>query len=215
MNKKLKTLAITIAAATTVLLAGASLSAKADTTLYRNWNSATGEHLYTSHYEWITLPTESAYWHMDSVTFTEPDTGSNVYRVYNPNSGEHLFTTSAYEKDSLVKVGWRYESIAFHSGGNTPVYRLYNPNAGIGAHLDTSSLYEKNSLVSQGWKYEGVAWYAKSAGSTTIPNVTAPSTPGSSIPPTIGNAPGTPNPNATGSNNGAPNGGYDIAPGHG
>nr|WP_125194933.1 hypothetical protein [Lactococcus termiticola] len=111
------------------------------------------------------------------MTFTEPDTGANVYRVYNPKSGEHLFTTSSYEKDSLLKIGWNYEGVPFHSGGSTPVYRLYNPKAGIGAHLNTANVNEKNTLVSQGWTYEGVAWYAKAAGSTTIPN-----TPGTTPP---------------------------------
>ncbi|GBG96272.1 hypothetical protein [Lactococcus termiticola] len=42
----------TLAVATTLLGTTAfATSAHADTTLYRNWNSATGEHLYTSHYE--------------------------------------------------------------------------------------------------------------------------------------------------------------------
>ncbi|GBG96693.1 hypothetical protein [Lactococcus termiticola] len=149
---------------TSALLASAGLSAKADTTVYRNYNTATGEHLYSSHYEWITLPTQSKAWQKDSVTFDEPDKGTNVYRIYNPKSGEHVFTSSNFEKNSLVKLGWKSEGIAFHSGGSKTVYRLYNPGAGNGAHLYTANAYEKSVLVSKGWKYEGAAWYAKASG---------------------------------------------------
>ena len=98
------------------------------------------------------------------MTFTEPTTGANIYRIYNPKSGEHLFTNSAYEKNVRVSEGWRNEGVAFHSGGNVPVYRLYNPHAGVGAHLDTANANEKKVLQSRGWKYEGVAWYALSQG---------------------------------------------------
>lgn len=152
----------------TLLSAGTVASAHADT-VYRNYNSSTGEHLYTANkYEWSQLPLESSSWQQDSVTFNAPSTGANVYRVYNPNSGEHLFTISSYEKNSLLKLGWKSEGVAFHSGGKTPVYRLYNPHAGVGAHLDTANAYEKTVLQKTGWKYEGVAWYAEGQGSVSI-----------------------------------------------
>ncbi|GBG97145.1 membrane protein [Lactococcus termiticola] len=85
--------------------------------------------------------------------------------MYNPASGEHLFTTDANEKSVLSSQGWRYESVAFHSGGKVPVYRMFNAKAGIGAHLNTANANEKQVLQSQGWKYEGIAWYATAAGS--------------------------------------------------
>lgn len=37
------------------------------------------------------------------------------YRLYNQNSGEHHYTTSAAEKNNLVKVGWKYESIGWYA----------------------------------------------------------------------------------------------------
>lgn len=141
-------------------------------TIYRNYNTVSGEHLYTSHYEWVTLANTTSDWTQDSVTFDEPATGVNIYRVYNPNSGEHLFTGSAYEASQLMKIGWRSEGVAFHSGGQIPVYRLYNPAAGIGAHLNTANSYEKSQLIKVGWRYEGVAWYALGQGATAVPQKT-------------------------------------------
>ncbi|WP_412768322.1 hypothetical protein [Lactococcus cremoris] len=33
---------------------------------------------------------------------------------------EHLYTSSAFEKDSIVKAGWKYEGISWHSGVIVP-----------------------------------------------------------------------------------------------
>ena len=49
-------------------------------------------------------------------------------------------------------MGWQ-------SGGSTPLYREYNPNAVAGAHNYTTSEGENDWLVSLGWRYEGIAWY--------------------------------------------------------
>lgn len=64
------------------------------------------------------------------------------------------------EKDSLVKVGWKYEGVGWYAPtkSNDPVYRLYNPNAGD--HHYTPNAAEKNSLVKVGWRYEGIGWYS-------------------------------------------------------
>ena len=40
-----------------------------------------------------------------------------VYRVFNRSTGEHLYTTSAGEKDVLVRKGWANEGIAWYSNG--------------------------------------------------------------------------------------------------
>lgn len=83
-----------------------------------------------------------------------------MYRLYNPNSGEHFYTAVARERDSLEKLGWRYEQIAWESprSSKTPVYRLYNPNNGD--HHYTTSAAERDWLASLGWNYEGVGWYS-------------------------------------------------------
>ncbi|MBT1167037.1 Ig-like domain-containing protein [Bifidobacterium simiarum] len=93
-----------------------------------------------------------------------------VYRVYNRNSGLHHYTTSAAEKNMLVKLGWRDENRGSSSfitvpkgtAGAKPVYREYNPNSGN--HNWTMSLGEHNTLVKLGWRDEGIAWYAPSSG---------------------------------------------------
>lgn len=88
-----------------------------------------------------------------------------MHRLYNPNSGEHFYTASAYEKDDLARIGWRYEGIGWYApktGSN--VYRLYNPNAGD--HHYTTSASERDLLVRSGWNYEGVGW--KSGGSVPL-----------------------------------------------
>jgi hypothetical protein len=65
--------------------------------------------------------------------------------------------------NSLVhQNGWKSEGVAFYSDSNSgkPVYRLYNPNAKLGAHFLTMSSYERDSLVKAGWKSEGISFYA-------------------------------------------------------
>ncbi|MEG2456800.1 MAG: hypothetical protein RSB08_03135, partial [Clostridia bacterium] len=79
-------------------------------------------------------------------------------RLYNPNNGLHHYTTSTYERDSLVKAGWKNEGTAWMSGGSVADYRLYNPNSG--EHHYTTSAAEKNNLVKVGWNYENIGWYA-------------------------------------------------------
>ncbi len=68
-------------------------------------------------------------WNYEGVNSQQPATGNAVYRLYNPNSGEHFYTLSSYERDSLVKAGWRYEQISFYSdpAKHTAIYRLFNP----------------------------------------------------------------------------------------
>ncbi len=87
----------------------------------------------------------------------------SIYRVYNPTSGEHFYTKNVSEKDSLVGLGWNYESRmtgapGVYDTGALPVYRLYNPNSGL--HHYTMSRNEGVALENAGWNYEGVAFYA-------------------------------------------------------
>jgi len=89
-----------------------------------------------------------------------------IFRLYNPNakSGSHFYTTSADEKKSLVKKGWRYEGVIgydpmakdYSASTWKFIYRCYNPNTG--EHLYVSSQSEWNTLSHAGWKYEGLAW---------------------------------------------------------
>lgn len=49
------------------------------------------------------------------------------------------------------------QTVRAASVSKSPVYRLYNPNAGD--HHYTMSEQEKNDLVGVGWILEGIAWY--------------------------------------------------------
>jgi hypothetical protein len=95
--------------------------------------------------------------------FTEnryaPRSGSPVYRLYNSIGGEHHYTLNTAERDMLISIGWNDEKIGWYSGGSTPVYRDYNPNAFANNHNYTVSLGESSSLVSLGWRAEGIGWY--------------------------------------------------------
>ncbi|RSX54333.1 Bacterial Ig-like domain (group 3) [Bifidobacterium goeldii] len=91
----------------------------------------------------------------------------DVYRLYNPNSGLHHYTTSAYERDVLVKAGWNFEGVAFKQPTKgTPVYRLYNPNNGN--HHWTASKAEYDTRVAEGWHGENIAWYQAADGDVTV-----------------------------------------------
>ncbi|PKU93108.1 Membrane-bound lytic murein transglycosylase D precursor [Bifidobacterium thermophilum] len=92
---------------------------------------------------------------------TVKSTTVTMYRLYNRYTGEHFYTSSAKERDSLVKVGWRSEGtgwVAPKSGA--PVYRLYNPYVAGGDHHYTMSTKERDTLVKAGWRSEGVGWYS-------------------------------------------------------
>lgn len=94
-----------------------------------------------------------------SAQFRITQGSQQMYRLYNPNSGEHFYTASASERDSLRRLGWRYEGMGWLAPKvGAEVYRLYNPNAGD--HHYTMSASERDSLKKAGWRYEGVGWYS-------------------------------------------------------
>ena len=126
--------------------------------MYRCYNPNSGEHFYTAsagERDQIV----SVGWRYEGIGWYAPTSGKPVYRLYNPNAGDHHYTVSVSERESLVSLGWRYEGVGWQSGGSTPLYREYNPNAVAGAHNYTSSEGENDWLVSLGWRYEGIAWY--------------------------------------------------------
>jgi hypothetical protein len=143
--------------------------------VYRMYAQPTGEHLFTMDTNevrdliWISHSSAVCIigcgypivWESENVGWYAPADGDPVYRLYNPNAGYHFFTKNVKEKNSLVKAGWRYEGIGWHSYDGQesciPVYRLYNPNAG--QHLFTTNANERDSLIKSGWTYEGIAFY--------------------------------------------------------
>ncbi|MEY8258459.1 phage tail tip lysozyme [Erysipelotrichaceae bacterium 66-17] len=84
---------------------------------------------------------------------------NEMYRLYNPYSGEHLYTLDKDERDNLVNIGWRYESIGWSAPKQGDKgYRLYNPYSG--EHLYTLDWDEVENLVPLGWRYEGIKFYS-------------------------------------------------------
>lgn len=166
-----KQLILTTAFASAVLSLGLYTSKAEAANIYRLYNVNTSEHLYTQNsYENNQLPQQSPSWLQEGIGWVAPDSGKTVYRVYNPNSGEHFYTLDSNEVKNLVSHGWRNEGVSFYSGGSIPVYRLYNPNAGIGAHHFTYNTGERDSLIKSGWRNEGIAFYASKGGSSNTSN---------------------------------------------
>ena len=154
---------------TAVLAATVAFGAKAhaDSNVYRLYNHNTGEHFYTTSLAEKNKDV-SVGWSYEGIGWVAPSKGTAVYRVYNPNSGgDHYYTKSKFEAQSLVKSGWHWDyggKPVFYSGGKTPVYVAYNPNAQSGAHNFTDSLGEENSLISADWKFKAVAFDAVAQG---------------------------------------------------
>ncbi|WP_200849523.1 calcium-binding protein [Enterococcus sp. CSURQ0835] len=127
--------------------------------LLRLYNPNTGHHHYTESGDEKGVLVSKG-WHDEGLAWRTPDKGQEVYRMYNPNNGDHHYTVNGHEKNMLVDKGWHYEGVAFQSGGDVPVYRVYNPNAKQGMHHYTLNPLERNLLVSKGWRDEGVAFQA-------------------------------------------------------
>ncbi len=132
--------------------------------VYRMYNTKTSEHLYTTGLGEYNACGTGNYrdWRAEGVGWLAPNSSSApVYRLYNPLSGDHHYTTSRAERDGLVdRHGWRYETIAFYSGGSAPLYRLYNPRLKRGQHHYTLSAAERDNLANNhGWRKEGIGFY--------------------------------------------------------
>lgn len=70
------------------------------------------EHVYNEMYQlYSAFPDEGIGWYSDD------SKTAAVYRVYNPNAyaNNHHFTTSAGERNVLVKLGWRNEGIGWYA----------------------------------------------------------------------------------------------------
>ncbi len=132
------------------------------TAVYRLYNPNSGEHFYTIDYNDVVFLVRAG-WYYEGVAWNAPVEACSVtpvYRLYSP-SGDHFYTTDYYGKEYLVGLGWTYEKVAFYSddSGQTPIYRLYNPNALQGAHFFTESASDRDYLRQLGWNYEGIGMF--------------------------------------------------------
>ncbi len=83
-----------------------------------------------------------------------------MYRLYNPNSGEHFYTKDTTERQNLIGIGWKDESVGWYAPVNIgdPVYRLYNGKGRTGEHHYTRNKEERDKLIAAGWTDEGIGW---------------------------------------------------------
>jgi hypothetical protein len=97
---------------------------------------------------------------------TSPLSTAYVYRFGNMPNNTHFWTKDTYEKDSMVRDGYRHEGLGWRVSPDPtpfPVYRLYNSS--IRQHLFTQDSWEVHILTtSAGWQTEGIAWYSTTAG---------------------------------------------------
>ena len=123
--------------------------------VYRMYSPSTGEHLLTASIEEANALL-SLGWKSEGVAFITPkESETAVFRIC---AGMHSYLTDIGELHVVTENGWRFEGIAFHSGGDVPVFRMYNPNSGD--HVFTTSETERDDLELHGWSPEGIAFYA-------------------------------------------------------
>ncbi len=130
--------------------------------IYRLYNEANQEHLYTTDASEAQALVSSGGWKDESEnSWISPDSGDPVYRLYNEAVREHLYTKDLSEVNALKNAGWtvdNQEKPLFYSGGDKPIYRVYHE--GIKRHHLTTDESEYRALVNGGWNDEQVAFYA-------------------------------------------------------
>lgn len=138
--------------------------------VYRLYKASTGVHIWTGDFQEYQQLVGFGYTYegeaFASITpinqETPPPAGKTlVYRFYIPQSFSHFWTQDLYERDRMIRAGYKYEGVASNGSTNTadkPVYRLYS--SGLTKHLYTTDLNEKNVLSNNGiWVYEGISQY--------------------------------------------------------
>jgi hypothetical protein len=96
---------------------------------------------------------------VDSVNTVVP---SRMFRAFNPGSDDHFFTTSLAEFENAIQNGFTDETtnstgfgvLPIQFSGSVPLYRLYNPSAGL--HYYTIDSAERDSLIGNGYLFEKV-----------------------------------------------------------
>ena len=137
--------------------------------VYRLYNEATSEHLWTtSLYEYNKLAAEQG-WTQEGVGWqslsADDDGAVGVYRLYNEALGVHHYTTDTHEISVMLTNGWTLDNkekplfyaYGAKSGSGAAVYRLYND--GLSQHHLTMKASERDKLVANyGWTDEAIAF---------------------------------------------------------
>lgn len=145
------------------------VSVKADSTVavYRLYNRATCEHLYTTDKNERDTLFQKHGWGYEGIGWYTSTSGTPVYRLFQPGLDHHLYTTDANEIRTLTsQYGWVSDNggnPVFYSSGEVMVYRVYNPSF-RGLHHMTTDYNEYKTLPKTGWQQEGVKFYAQKLG---------------------------------------------------
>ena len=127
--------------------------------VYRLYAASTGEHLYTTDFNEVSVLTSKYNWTYEGTAWYAPKTGVPVYRLFNAGLNNHLYTSDTNEVSVLTSEhGWVADNNGnplFYSGGTVNIYRLYNEPLN-GMHLLSTDENEYNTLPDYGWEQEGV-----------------------------------------------------------
>ncbi len=134
-----------------------------ETTLYRIFNPATGEHIFTEDANEVANATQNLGWTLDGeVSGTSAGT-KPVYRLMDLVHGVHIYSTDKNEVETLVDAGVaQLEGVQFmtvEQGENTDdYYRLSDPT-GTFPHMYSNDENEIAALVASGvYVLDGYAW---------------------------------------------------------
>ena len=132
-----------------------------ETTLYRIFNPATGEHIYTYDANEVANATQNLGWSLDGTVSGTTAGTKPVYRLMDLIHGVHIYSTDDNEVQTLVAAGVaQLEGVQFYTvpqaEGTDDYYRLSSPDF---PHHYTNDWNEINSLVESGvYTLDGYAW---------------------------------------------------------
>ena len=141
--------------------------------VYRLYNRATGEHLFTTSQTELDLITGSptSAFVNEGAAYRSPFDGTQaLYRFLNTSTGLHFYSANDAEKNALTSKpssGYKFEGQAFTvygvstaPVGATPVYRFYDQAKSQHFYSANASEVAIVQSTQPSWKFEGVAWYA-------------------------------------------------------
>jgi hypothetical protein len=143
--------------------------------VFRLYNYENGEHLYTTDVNERNVLFGKTKWNYEDVAWYSPKAENYsgalpVYRLFNKYLDNHLYTTDQNEINVLLATGsWQMDNDSkplFYSGGDTPIYRLYNEGL-KGMHLLTTDKNEYDVLpgmTDHAWTQEGAKLNCVKAG---------------------------------------------------
>lgn len=126
--------------------------------VYRAYNAFTDDHFFTTSLAEFNAAVAGGY--TDETTgrggfavYAGQVIGSSpLFRLLNPNDGRHYYTISAGERDSLARVGWRYEKIEGYmfntlQPGTTEIFHVYNVLSGSRVFTETPGV--RDAILTQ------------------------------------------------------------------